>query len=123
MRNVTPELAAPQIRVAQDQPGFVPVTVVAVRDRQYQQGPDGFNTVVMAFRPTSEERAKLAAGEDIYVSLLTFGDPQQGIRIMAGREEAAAVLNVAPLRGGQSPLRDGEVTVLNGSTAEPTRSE
>lgn len=56
--------------------------------------PSGLNSVVLAFRPTDAERARLAAGEDLYISLLTFLQPMQGIAVMVGKDEASAAYNV-----------------------------
>jgi hypothetical protein len=94
---VRPKLDAPQITIAENQEGFKPVTAALVHNQLYpavptEHGP--LNTVVVAFRPDEGERARLAAGEDIYISLLTFLNPMQGIIVSAGSEEPAALFNV-----------------------------
>lgn len=98
MRMVRPRLDAPQVTIAEDQEEFKPVTAALVRHPQYaaretQHGP--LNSVVLAFRPSDEERARLAAGEDLYVSLLTFLEPMQGIILSVGPEEPSGWYNVA----------------------------
>jgi hypothetical protein len=102
MKAVTPMLEAPQLRVAEDQPQYTPVTVALMHNPDFiaRQRRDGtrYNAVVMAFRPSDEERAQLAAGADIYVSLLTFGEPQQPIIVTAGKEAMADVYGVAVAR-------------------------
>lgn len=50
-----------------------------------------FNTVIMAFEITGEERQRIINGEDVYVALLTFGHPQQPIMVGVGPEEMAAI--------------------------------
>jgi hypothetical protein len=57
-----------------------------------EHGP--LNAIVLAFRPNDEERARLAAGEDIYISLLTFMRPMQGIIVSAGHGEPCGMFNV-----------------------------
>lgn len=106
MKPITPQLAGgPQVRVAETQPQFRPVTVVrlnhpgypATDDPRAHSPPRRQNSVVMAFEPTPEQRAKIAAGAAIYASLLTFGGPQQAILLAAGAEEMAAIYNVPVL--------------------------
>lgn len=97
MRMIRPRLATAQITIAEEQEQFKPVTAALVRHPQYpgvmtERGE--FNSVVLAFRPDAEQRARLAAGEAIYVSLLTFMQPMQGIILSVGPEEPAAWYNV-----------------------------
>lgn len=97
MRMVRPKLDAPQVTIAEEQAEFKPVTAALVHNRLYpavqsQHGP--LNAIVLAFRPNDKERARLAAGEDIYVSLLTFLRPMPGIIVSAGSREPAAMFNV-----------------------------
>lgn len=93
MEMLTPALMAPKTRVAEHQPEFTPVEVAYVRNPLYgapgtEHGP--LNTSVMAFKPSDEERALIAAGGNIYVSLLTFMKPQQGIIVSVGPESVAS---------------------------------
>jgi hypothetical protein len=97
MRMVRPRLDAPQVTVAEDQPEFKPITVAIVRHPLYpgvetEHGP--LNTVVMAFRPNDDDKARIAAGEDVYVSLLTYLRPQAGIICTVGAERTASIYNV-----------------------------
>lgn len=87
MRMVAPQVDAPQVTVAEDQEEFKPVTAAIVK---HEQGI----CHLLTFRPSAEERARLAAGEDIYISLLTFGGPIQGIIVLCGKNEAAAAFGV-----------------------------
>lgn len=97
MRMIRPRLDAPQVTIAEDQQEYLPVTAAIVRNPQYnaalyaQNGElHKANCVVLAFRPSDEERARLVAGEDLYVSLLTFMQPMQPILVSVGPEEPAA---------------------------------
>lgn len=102
MRMVRPKLVAPQVTVAEDQEEFKSLTAALVHNTLYQarqtdQGP--LNTLVLAFRPSDEERARLTAGEDIYISLLTYLGPMQAIIVGVGAEETAAMYGVEVERG------------------------
>lgn len=97
MRMIRPKLDAPQTVIAEEQGEFKPVSVAFAMHQGYAGIPTEkgvLNTVIMAFRPSDEERARIAAGEDIYVSLLTFMRPQQGIIVMVGERDASAIFGV-----------------------------
>lgn len=95
MQSIRPQLAAQHATLAEDQPEYEPIRVAFVAHRDYpSKHPDGLNTVVMAFRPTDEERTRLAAGEDLYIGLLTFLQPMQPILVMVGKDEASEIYNV-----------------------------
>ena len=92
MEAVTPRLTGKIVRVAESQPEYVPVSVVRATNKQYgtARGKD-HNTAIMAFRPSPEERQRIADGADIYVALLTFGHDQQPIIVSAGPELMAMI--------------------------------
>jgi hypothetical protein len=95
MRMIAPQLDAPQITVAEEQEEFKPITVALVRNGGYgSQRPDGINTVITCWRPTPEERARLAAGEDVYIAQLTFGGPMQGLIVRCGKQDTAETFGV-----------------------------
>lgn len=101
MRAISPQLdpeQAPQVMIAEDQDEFLTVCGALVKANGYAVPNGRYNVVVLAFRPNDEERARLAGGADIYISLLTFGQPMQGIIVAAGKEAMAATygLQVAP---------------------------
>jgi hypothetical protein len=75
------------VEIAKNQKGFKPITVALGVNTNYPVPNKIYNTVVMAFRPSAEELARLNAGEDIYVHLLTHGNPQQGIMLNVGIDE------------------------------------
>lgn len=121
MRMVRPKLDAPQVSVAEHQEEFKPVTAAMVRNAGYDVDPAcGFNTLVLAFRPTPRERERLAAGADVYLSLLTFGGPMQGVILSAGPEDPAAMFGVrledAP---DEPPPTEDEITAALDSMGEP----
>jgi hypothetical protein len=97
MRMIRPKLVAPQITIAEEQDEYKPVTAAMVRNPLYHAGLTAVsdsqivraNGVVLAFRPSDEERAKIAAGSDIYVNLLTFLKPMQPILVDVGPENMA----------------------------------
>jgi hypothetical protein len=93
MRMVRPKLDTHQVTIAEEQDEYKPVTAAFVRHPAYAD-VQGFNSLVLAFRPNDEERARLAAGEDIYVSLLTFMQPMQPIIVGVGAEATAAIYDV-----------------------------
>lgn len=91
MRPIRPKLAAPQITIAEDQHEYLPVTAALVKHPEFPVRPSQqHNAIVIAFRPNDEERAKIAAGSDIYVELLTFGGPMQPIIVDVGPDNMAA---------------------------------
>jgi hypothetical protein len=94
MRARSPELDAPQTIFAEDQHEYLPVAAAMVRNPGYACPNNQYNTVVLRFEPTAEERKRLADGADVYVSLLTFGGLLQPIIVSAGKEEVSAMYNV-----------------------------
>jgi hypothetical protein len=95
MRMTPPQVRAEKVCLAKNQPEYTVLTVALVRHPRYpvDEGT-GHNSVLMAFRPTAEERARIADGEDIYVSLLTGGHAMQPILVLAGKDAAAHAFDV-----------------------------
>lgn len=89
MKAVVPRIVGLQVRVAENQPEYTPVDTIRARHPDYQNSPKGYNSVIMAFEPSPEERQRLINGEDIYIALLTFGFPQQPIMLSVGPEDMA----------------------------------
>lgn len=95
MRMIRPKVEAPQITIAENQvDDFKPVTAAVVRHPNYPAVPaivnrenHRANSLLLCFRPSDEERAKIAAGGDIYVSQLTFMQPMQGLILSVGPED------------------------------------
>ncbi len=95
MRFVRPELNIPTTTLAEEQEEYMPVTVGHLINPLYGSAdPSGLNTILLALRPSEEERQALIDGKDLYVALLTFGTPMQPIMVMVGKDEAAARFNL-----------------------------
>lgn len=95
MRMISPQIDAPQETIAEDQEEYQTVTGAFVNNKSHgiARGAS-YNTIVTAWRPNQQERRRIAAGDDIYISLLTFGAPMQPVLVSTGREEAAAAFGV-----------------------------
>jgi hypothetical protein len=90
MRPIRPKLTATQITIAEDQHEYLPVTAALVNHPGFPLRPgQQHNAIVVAFRPTDEERAKIAAGADLYLEMLTFGGPITPIILDVGPENMA----------------------------------
>jgi hypothetical protein len=61
-RPIAPRTGAEEITVAEDQPEYSPITVALYRD------PAGARHLLTRWTFTAEERAAIAAGEDVYVA-------------------------------------------------------
>lgn len=89
MRAIAPRIeGCREVTLAEHQLEYAPITVALI---QYESGGDG---VMTRWRLDDAERARIAAGEDIYLGLLTFGKPMQPISMCVGNPwgeaEAAA---------------------------------
>lgn len=82
MRMIAPRTGAPEITLAEEQTEYAPVTVAVYAH------PDlgGARTLFSRWRLTPEERERVAAGEDIYLGLVTFDRPMQPIMIQVGSD-------------------------------------
>lgn len=97
MRNVLPGIEAPTLDIAKEQQEYLTVTAAMVRHPGYPfarlRMEDGslheFNTALLAFVPSDEERTKLAAGEPLYIGVLTGASPLQPLNIVVGAQAAA----------------------------------
>lgn len=81
MRAVAPRLGLHEVTLAEDQQEYIPITVGVARFA------DGSTSVTSRWRLTDEEKQRIANGEDVYVTLLTFGGPMQPISISIGRPD------------------------------------
>ncbi|MDB4884557.1 MAG: hypothetical protein JWL95_3323 [Gemmatimonadetes bacterium] len=64
MRFVAPRTGATEITIAEEQPEYMPVTVAVY------QFADGTPALLVRVKPSAEERARIAAGADVYVMQL-----------------------------------------------------
>lgn len=83
MRTVAPRLGLPEIMVAKEQEQYETVHVSLV---DYSDGTKG---VILRWRLDDEDRERIAAGEDLYMGLLTFGGPMQPVSLEVGRPDWA----------------------------------
>lgn len=77
MRMVAPRTGAPEVTIAEDQVEYLPVTAAVYEI-------DGVRTLLTRWRMDDAERERLAAGEDIYLAVMTFGNPLQPISLQVG---------------------------------------
>jgi hypothetical protein len=79
-RMIAPRTGAPEQTLAEEQEDYAPLTVAIYGDN----GDLGPRTLLSRWRLTDEERAAIAAGEDLYIGLVTFGQPMQPISVQVG---------------------------------------
>lgn len=73
-----PGLEASEIVIARDQPEYIPLPALPLDFPV--EGGTAFG-VLTRWRLTDEEREAISNGADLWVSLITFGQPMQPIRI------------------------------------------
>jgi hypothetical protein len=92
---ICPQVDAPTTSIARDQEEFLESTAALVTNPEYTVALGyNHNTVLLAFRPNEEERRRLRAGDDLYIAILTGGQPINPIMLHVGREEAAAAFKI-----------------------------
>lgn len=131
MRNVAPQVHTnDQISVAEEQEEYktcvaVPVafpTVAAQADHpEYGEStvPGRKNSLLLAYKPTPEELSKLAAGEYVYLHMLTFGGKLQPHIVTVGTNElepwyGLKVDRGVPLCGRRRLSATGEILKCGG---------
>jgi len=62
-----------EVVYAKDQPQYLPLRTLVGNDRERR--------VLSRWSPTPEQRKAIAEGADIYLQLMTFGDPLQPILV------------------------------------------
>lgn len=77
MRSVAPRTGAPEVSIAQGQEEYLELTGAVHH---------GGEVLVTRWRFSDEDRARVAAGEDLYLAHLTFGGPFQPIIVQVGAE-------------------------------------
>jgi hypothetical protein len=80
MRMVSPSTGAPEIVLAEEQEQYRPITVARYMDQQDRV------ILLSRWRLNDGDRARIAAGEDIYIGLLTFGRPMQPLSVQVGAD-------------------------------------
>lgn len=79
MRFIPPGTGAPETTLAEDQLEYAPLTVAHYQD-------SSLKTSVLLARLTfnKQEREAIAAGEDLYIGQMTFGQPFTPLQICVG---------------------------------------
>jgi hypothetical protein len=94
---VRPRVQAPTVSVAEEQGEYKTLVAARVTNALYGAIPGAdHNTLLLCFRPDDAERAALAAGDDLYVALLTFGGPLQPVLVLGSLADACAVFDLTP---------------------------
>lgn len=83
MRPVAPRVGLPEVTLAEDQHEYLALTACPVIFS------DGTSAMLTRWRLDDAERAKIAAGEDLYLCALTFGGPVQPVALTVGAPEWA----------------------------------
>lgn len=78
VRAVAPRLGLPEVMMAEEQEEYMTLCVSPI---QYEDGSSG---VITRWRLDDEDRRRIAAGEDIFLTLLTFGHPMPPVAIQVG---------------------------------------
>jgi hypothetical protein len=100
MRAIAPELDTHVIAIAEGQEEYLTIYAALVAHPEYDvrqphpEIPAGWNTILLAFKPTPEELEELNKGEAIYFGLLTFGRRMPPVLPLVGKEHAALVYGV-----------------------------
>jgi hypothetical protein len=75
---VAPEIPdTKEVILAKDQPEYLPLPAAII---EREEGV----ALITRWQFTEDERAAIASGADLYLELLTFGQPLQPIRICVG---------------------------------------
>ena len=77
MRMVSPDTGAPERTLAEEQLDLSPLVVAVYLDGSVEH-------LLSRWRLDEDERARIMAGEDIYLCLVTHGQPLQPIMIQVG---------------------------------------
>jgi len=89
MNPVKPDIGHPEVRYAEEQPEYQPVTVAV------QALTDNSFNLITRWQPTYEERRRIAAGEDIFVAQMHFQPYMTPLRVGLADEFATAEWNTA----------------------------
>lgn len=81
MRMVSPDVGVPEIAIAQNQLDYQELTAGVL---YFSDGSQGLLT---RWRLTDEEKEAIAQGEDLYVTILTFGQPMQPIMLHVSKPD------------------------------------
>lgn len=79
---VAPRTGAPEIAIAEEQAQYLTLTAAVYGDN----GANGPITVLTRWRMSDEDRSRIAAGEDVFLAVQTFGNPLQPVLMQVGSE-------------------------------------
>lgn len=79
MRSIAPRTGAEEVTVAAEQEEYLELTAAIYE-------VEGVPTLLTRWTFTDQERQRIAAGEDVYLALMTFGQPMQPVMIQVGPE-------------------------------------
>lgn len=79
MLPIKPDTGAKEIVIAKDQPEYHPLPAAVYENEQY-----GSPELLTRWTLSDEERQAVLAGEDIYISVLTFGKPYPPMTVQVG---------------------------------------
>lgn len=101
MNTVQPLTGVHEIALAVDQPQYEALVIGA-----YYNNALGSPVFLSRWKPTDEERARIAAGEDLYLSVNTFGGPFPPVGLQVGPEGwvvGATYADISPIRPEEVP--------------------
>lgn len=101
MNTVQPMTGAHEITLAVDQPQYDPLVIGAYYNTALQSP-----VFLSRWKPTEEERARIAAGEDLYLSVNTFGGAFPPVGLQVGPEGwvvGAEYSDISAIRPGEVP--------------------
>lgn len=75
---IAPRTGADEITIAEDQLEYKPLVAAVYRT------PEGAPMLLTRWTFTAEERERIAAGEDLYLGVLTYGQPLQPLAPQVG---------------------------------------
>lgn len=111
MESVRPATGAPELVLDPDATVFQPLTVAIYRDDARPQ----VVVVLSRWQPTDDERAAVAAGEDVYVAQLTETNAVSALRVSIGpagyEVDPAQLVSTEPeygAAGNEGPPTDSE---------------
>lgn len=99
MNTVQPMTGAHEITLAVNQPQYDPLVIGAYYSSELQSP-----VFLSRWKPTEEERARIAAGEDLYLSVNTFGRPFPPVSLQVGPEGwmvGATYSDISPILPGE----------------------
>lgn len=82
MKTVQPMTGAQEITLAVDQPEYESLICAVYHDTDFD-----CPMLLSRWKPSDEERERIAAGEDLYLAVLTCGDPMQPVMLTVGDKQ------------------------------------